>query len=177
MTGDDNLKRSACEQGGIMGKSRTFKFDGGAADYLGTAILAFLVTLFTLGIALPYAIVLRQRWRAKHTIIDGQRLAFLGTGVSLFGNWVKWLLLIIVTLGIYSFWVAPRLVKWVVENTDFAQSREAPVVERTRTVAAVQRPPAPRRAAPRRKTSCPTCGEQTLPSAQFCGSCGAPLAV
>ncbi len=25
-----------------------------------------------------------------------------------------------VTLGIYSFWVIPRLTKWVVESTDFA---------------------------------------------------------
>ena len=34
-------------------------------------------------------------------------------------DWIKWLLLIIITLGIYSFWVIPRLTKWVVENTDF----------------------------------------------------------
>lgn len=102
-----------------MGKSKTFTFDGGAADYLGTAVLAFLITLFTLGFALPYAIVLRQRWRAKHTYINGRRLVFLGTGISLFGNWIKWFLLIIVTVGIYSFWVGPRVTQWVVENTDF----------------------------------------------------------
>jgi uncharacterized membrane protein YjgN (DUF898 family) len=102
-----------------MGKSKTFRFDGGAGTYIGTALLAFLVTLLTLGIALPYAIVLRQRWRTKHTYINGHRLVFLGTGMSLFGNWIKWLLLIIITVGIYSFWVMPRLTKWVVENTDF----------------------------------------------------------
>ena len=54
-----------------MGKG-SFKFDGGAGTYIGTGILAFLVTALTLGIALPFAIVLRQRWRAKHTIIDGR---------------------------------------------------------------------------------------------------------
>lgn len=44
---------------------------------------------------------------------------FLGSGWSLFWNWVKWLLLSIITLGIYLFWVTPRITKWIVENTDF----------------------------------------------------------
>ncbi len=44
---------------------------------------------------------------------------FVGGGVQLFGLWVKWFLLIIVTIGIYAFWVAPRIQKWIVENTDF----------------------------------------------------------
>ncbi|WP_291990502.1 DUF898 family protein [Luteitalea sp.] len=102
-----------------MGKSKSFTFDGGAADYLGTAILAFLVTSLTLGIAFPFGIVLMQRWRCKHTFIDGRRLTFVGTGMSLFGYWLKWLVLMVITLGIYSFWVAPRVTQWVVENTDF----------------------------------------------------------
>ena len=102
-----------------MGRSKAFAFDGGAGSYFGTAILAFVVTVLSLGIALPFAIVLRQRWKAKHTYINGYRLIFVGTGMSLFGNWLKWLVLIIVTLGVYSFWVVPRITKWVVENTDF----------------------------------------------------------
>lgn len=102
-----------------MAKSMAFRFDGGAGSYLGNAILAFLITVLSLGIALPFAIVLRQRWKTKHTYVNGRRLIFLGTGMGLFGNWIKWFLLIVVTLGIYSFWVAPRVTKWVVENTDF----------------------------------------------------------
>lgn len=82
-------------------------------------MLALLITILTLGIAYPYALCLRQRWRAKHTYINGHRLVFLGTGIGLFGLWIKWLLLSVITLGIYLFWVAPRIQKWVVENTDF----------------------------------------------------------
>ena len=102
-----------------MAKSKNFVFDGGAATYLGTSILAFLITVLTLGIAYPYALVLKQRWKAKHTYVKGYRLKFTGTGLGLFGNWIKWLFLCIVTLGIYSFWVAPRVTGWVVEHTDF----------------------------------------------------------
>lgn len=46
-----------------------------------------------------------QDWKVRHTVIDGQRLYFDGTGAQLFGNWIKWFLLTIITLGIYSFWL------------------------------------------------------------------------
>jgi Predicted membrane protein len=103
-----------------MAKQTRFTFDGGAATYLGTAILGFLVTVCTLGICYPFALVLQQRWRCKHTLIDGQRLAFTGSAVGLFGHWIKWFLLSVITLGIYLFWVQPRVQKWVTENTEFA---------------------------------------------------------
>lgn len=99
--------------------SGRFHFDGGAATYVGTGILGFLITLFTLGICYPFALVLNERWRAKHSYIDGQRLVFTGSAMGLFGNWIKWLLLSVVTLGIYLFWVGPRISKWKWENTDF----------------------------------------------------------
>jgi uncharacterized membrane protein YjgN (DUF898 family) len=105
-----------------MARSQNFRFDGGAGTYIGTGILAVVITLVTFGIATPFAIVLRQRWRAKHTYVNGHRLVFVGTGVGLFGLWIKWLLLTIVTLGIYAFWLVPQVTKWVVENTDFDPS-------------------------------------------------------
>jgi uncharacterized membrane protein YjgN (DUF898 family) len=102
-----------------MPRSQSFRFDGGAGTYLGTGVLALLITVGSLGIATPFAIVLRQRWRAKHTYVNGHRLYFMGSGMQLFGLWIKWFLLMVVTLGIYSFWVVPQVTKWVVENTDF----------------------------------------------------------
>ena len=60
-----------------------------------------------------------QKWKAKHTYINGKRLVFKGGGFSLIGLWIKWMLLLIITLGIYIFWIIPSLNKWVVEHTDF----------------------------------------------------------
>ena len=102
-----------------MARSGRFTFDGGAATYLGTGILGFLITLFTLGICYPFALVLLERWRAKHSFIDGQRLIFTGTAIGLFGLWIKWFLLIVITLGIYVFWVVPRITAWKWEHTNF----------------------------------------------------------
>lgn len=106
-------------RGATVGKSTSFKFDGGAGDYIGTAILAFLLTLFTLGLGVPWATVMLQRWRARHTIVNGRRLVFLGSGASLFGYYIKWWFFTVITLGLYSFWVIPRMIQWVTENTDF----------------------------------------------------------
>jgi len=103
-----------------MAPQRRFTFDGGAGTYVGTALLGFLVTLVTLGICYPFAVVLTQRWRAKHSFIDGYQLQFTGSAAGLFGLWIKWFLLSVITLGIYLFWVGPRIEKWKWEHTDSA---------------------------------------------------------
>jgi uncharacterized membrane protein YjgN (DUF898 family) len=112
----------------VAHNSGRFHFGGGAATYLGTGVLALLITVGTLGICYPFGLVLLERWRAKHTYIDGQRLTFTGSGWGLFGLWVKWFLLILITFGVYSLWVIPRVQKWKIEHTDFDptwQSRSA----------------------------------------------------
>jgi len=58
-------------------------------------------------------------WKINHTTINGKRLKFNGSAMGLFGLWIKWLLLCIVTLGIYSFWIFISLEKWKVKNTSF----------------------------------------------------------
>ena len=45
---------------------------------------------------------------------------FTGTGLGPFGLWIKWFLLIVITVGIYGFWVAPQIAKWKWEHTSFA---------------------------------------------------------
>jgi uncharacterized membrane protein YjgN (DUF898 family) len=99
--------------------SGRFYFDGGAVSYLGTGIIAALITICTFGICFPFALVLLERWRARHTYIDGQRLMFSGTGMGLFALLAKSFLLCSLTFGIYSLWVVPRIQGWKVEHTDF----------------------------------------------------------
>ena len=49
-------------------------FDGDLATYIGTSILATLITVFTLGICAPWGICMMYNWKIKHTVIDGKRL-------------------------------------------------------------------------------------------------------
>lgn len=99
---------------------KIYQFSGGAASWFGTQILGVLITICTIGICYPFAVVLVERWRAKNTFLHGRQLLFIGTGWGIFGLWIKWLLLSIITLGIYTFWVYPRLMQWKVENTVYA---------------------------------------------------------
>lgn len=95
-----------------------FGFDGGAGTWLGVQIGGALITILTLGICYPWAVVMTYRWKAKHTYLNGHRLRFTGSAPALFGSWVKWLLLTLVTLGIYSFWLYPALTRWIVEHQE-----------------------------------------------------------
>ena len=95
------------------------EFDGGLLGLIGISILQGILITFTLGLGAPWAVCIRERWVAKHTIIDGRRLTFDGNGGQLFGNYIKWFLLTIVTLGIYGFWLSIKMKQWVVKHTHF----------------------------------------------------------
>jgi uncharacterized membrane protein YjgN (DUF898 family) len=61
-------------------------------------------------------------WEMNHTIINGKRLKFNGKAVSLFGHWILWIFLSIITLGIYILWLNIALKKWIVKNTTFEET-------------------------------------------------------
>lgn len=98
---------------------RTSFFDGGLASYIGWNILGTLVTIFTLGLCYPLALCWIYGWKINHTVIEGRRMKFVGTAMSLFGNWIKWLFLSAITFGIYGFWVHIKLEDWKAKNTIF----------------------------------------------------------
>jgi len=95
------------------------RFTGGLLGLIGISILAGLLSFFTLGFGVPWAVCMKQKWIAGHTIIQGKQLNFTGTGLSLWGQYIKWLLLSIITLGIYLFWLNIKMKQWVVKNTSF----------------------------------------------------------
>lgn len=91
-------------------------WDGGVLDTIVNSIIASLITSVTFGIAAPWGICYMMKFIIGHTIINGKRLSFDGNGAQLFGNWIKWLILTVITCGIYSFWVAPRLYQWIASH-------------------------------------------------------------
>ncbi len=95
-------------------------FDGGLFELIGWSILGGLITFFTFGICYPWALCMVYGWRVNHTVIDGRRLRFTGSAMSLFAHWIKWLILLFITFGIYGFWLGIALEKWKVKNTTFA---------------------------------------------------------
>ena len=94
-------------------------FDGSLLELIGWRLLAGLLTGVTLGIAYPWAMCMLYNYQFKHTVYNGKRLKFEGTGGDLFVNIFKWVFFTIITLGIYLFFVPIRRTKWVISNLHF----------------------------------------------------------
>lgn len=92
-------------------------FDGGLLGLIGISILQWLLIVVTLGIGFPWAVCMKERWYAEHTVIEGRQLAFDGTGLQLLGNYLKWGFFTIITLGVYSLWVPLKMKAWIVSHT------------------------------------------------------------
>lgn len=95
-------------------------FDGNFWQRLGWTILARLITWCTLGIAYPAAVCMLLRWECCHTVVNGRRMKFTGTGGQLFGKYILWWLLTVVTFGIFGFWLKLNMKRWVVKHTVYA---------------------------------------------------------
>ena len=93
------------------------KFTGGLLGMIGIGILQAIIIFLTLGLGAPWAICLKESWYVNHTIINGHKLTFDGTGGQLFGNYIKWFLLTIITFGIYSLWLSIKMKQWVTKHT------------------------------------------------------------
>jgi hypothetical protein len=97
-------------------------FDGEGITLLGYNLLAGLVGSVTCGIAMPWMICMIARWRLEHTVINGRRLKFTGTGGAMFGLWIKWCLLSIITCGIYAAWAYTDYKRFEKKHTFYADS-------------------------------------------------------
>ncbi|HDR3884683.1 TPA: DUF898 family protein [Bacillus cereus] len=97
-------------------------------SFIGWSILGALMTVFTLGICYPWSVCMvygwKNGWKINHTVVDGHRMKFKGSAVGLYGNWIKWLLLTVITLGIYGFWVSIKLEDWKVKIQSSLIKRE-----------------------------------------------------
>ncbi len=94
-------------------------FDGGTLGLIGNRLLAGLLTTITLGIAFPWAMCMLERWKAKHTVINGRRLKFTGSGMGLLGKYLLGMLLTLITFGIYGIWFGLSLEKWRVKHLKY----------------------------------------------------------
>ena len=108
-------------------KSLGGAFDGKLLQMIVTNILCGLINVFTLGICFPVTICKKQKWIYKHTVLDGRRLVFSGTGASIMGNWIKWIFLSVITLGIYGLFVPIKLEKWKASHTTLKDGIEVAV--------------------------------------------------
>ena len=94
------------------------KFSGGVLPIFLFFIWAPILVAITLGLATPFVVCTAIRWICNNSTIGGKSYAFKGTAGGLFGRWILWYLLTIITLGIYGFWSTRNQIRWVVGNIE-----------------------------------------------------------
>lgn len=95
------------------------RFEGSYINFFLILILNSILTFLTLGLAMPWAICNISRWKINNSYIDGKKLYFDGTGSQLFGKFIIWFLLTIITFGLYSFLLVVKQHQWIVSHTHF----------------------------------------------------------
>ena len=125
------------------------KFTGSTFGLIGMYVVMVVMVTCTLGIGAPWAVCMFMRWTTKHTVIDGQRLQFVGKGGRYFGKMLLWSipgmliggLFVYATMYVsdisqvallttiagalmvfYVFWLCIRELKWFTKNTHFADN-------------------------------------------------------
>lgn len=89
-------------------------------------MMSLLIVALAVEMSYPIVLVLRERRKARHSHVDGRQLVFTGSPWGLLGHWLKWLLLSIVTFGVYLFWVGRRVQRWTWEHTELEPGRDLP---------------------------------------------------
>lgn len=95
-------------------------FDGRLIGLIGINLLCGFISVITLFIGVPWAIVLKYRWHVSHIKYGGRVLKFDGTGGQLIGSYLLWLLLSIITLGVYLIFMPIKIRQWKIKHTHFA---------------------------------------------------------
>lgn len=95
-------------------------FDGGVIPYTAYMFLFVIGCSLTFGLAYPWISASFIDWKLSHTVVEGRRLYFDGTGTQLFASYIKWWLLCLITFGIYTFWIPVKIEAWKGKHTFFA---------------------------------------------------------
>lgn len=93
-------------------------------NLLGVYVIAFFLITLSLGLLSPVAIVMINKYLCNRRYINGRKLKFTGAIGELYKKYIIWLLLFVVTLGIYSFWIVIKYLRWKTEKTIFEDSDE-----------------------------------------------------
>ena len=97
------------------------EFKGGALANLFLSFFVVLFSLATLGLLYPVLMCAYMRWETNRVYMNGRKLEFDGHAAQLYGKFLLWLFLSLITFGIYLFLRMPlNLQRWKISHTHVA---------------------------------------------------------
>lgn len=112
--------------------TKNFEFTGTAGSFFGMYILSLLL-MFVPFVGFVFAFNNQNSWLMKNIKIKGRALFYKAEFGETFVMMLVGLLLVAVTFGIYIFWFVPKIYRFVLDHTSYAD--EAPVNSVTATPA------------------------------------------
>ena len=94
------------------------RFEGRLIALIGINLLTAFLSTITLGFAYPAMYCLKKRWLYSNTIVNGYRLKFTGSGGQLFGKYILWTFLGIITIGIFTLWWPIKYQQWETKHVE-----------------------------------------------------------
>ncbi len=110
--------KKASQTNGALGAGKS-GFTATVFELFAEKLLLMWVSMVTLGFAYPWLKCHYEGFIASKTYVKGRRLSFDGKGKDLAKKYYLWMLLCVVTFGIYSIFLADKLHKWVIEHTHY----------------------------------------------------------
>ena len=109
-----------------MNSSKPLEFHGTAGGYFLLTLISIIlvyIPVFGWAFLLNYA----SSWFADNSLVNGKKIAYsAGYGESLVFI-LKNALLLIVTIGIYSFWFYPKLYRYMADHVSYFEEPALPV--------------------------------------------------
>ena len=99
-------------------KALPSRFEGSVIALIGINLLTTLLSTISLGFAYPAMYCFKKRWIYSNTVINGYRLKFTGTGTQLFGKYILWTFLTIITLSIFGLWLPIKYQQWETKHVE-----------------------------------------------------------
>lgn len=97
---------------------RGFQYQAGVVESVLASIGRKLLLVCTLGLAWPWTLVMRERFRVDHTsTAEGHRMSFTGTGFDVIGLWLLTLVCLPLSCGLAWPWLAVVWQRWTASST------------------------------------------------------------
>ena len=94
------------------------RFEGSVIAFIGITLLTNFLTGISLGFAFPAMYCFKKRWIYLNTVVNGYRLRFTGTGGQLFGKYLLWMLLTLLTCGVFALWLPVKYQQWETKHIE-----------------------------------------------------------
>ena len=103
---------------GFKMSNKTFQFTGKPGEYFVVALISGICSIIPI-LGWPLAFNTMVGWVANGLLVDGRKIKYSADYGEVLVFLLLNFLLILVTLGIYTFWYVPKQLRFIADHTTY----------------------------------------------------------